>query len=351
MQADPTFWAGRRVCVTGGSGFLGFHLVQTLRHAGARARAFGLRPAAEHPLWSLDGVEVMTGDVRDVAAVRRAVEGCSVVFHAAGLMASLARAAADLRAVHLEGTRNVLEAIAPGTRLVHTSSVVTVGATCHGEVLDEDSPFTLDHLDVPYVHAKRDAEMLARVASGRRDVVIVNPGYLVGPVDYEPSVMGRLCLRAWKGRILLVPPGGLNLVDVRDVAAGQLLAAQRGRSGRRYILGGENLSLRDLLRLLAQTAGHCPRLQGTAPGWLTSLAAYQAEWRAGLTGSRPSLSRAEARVSRYHWYYNSDRARRELGYAPRCLRRSLADALAWHRGCRDLRLRPVNAWLMRSQAA
>jgi dihydroflavonol-4-reductase len=350
MQANPEFWAGRAVCVTGGSGFLGFQLVRRLCRLGARVRAFGLRPPADHPLWSLGGVDVETGDVRDDAAVRQAVRGCAVVFHTAGALPSFRGSAAAMMAVHKEGTRNVIDALPSGARLVHTSSVVAVGASRQPAALDEDSPFTLHHLAVPYVHAKRLAEGLALSAAGR-DVVVVNPAYLIGPDDHEPSALGRLCLRAWKGRVPVATPGGFNFVDVRDVAEGHLRAAEHGRAGRRYILGGEDHSQRDFLTLAAGAAGRAPWLLATAPRWLVSAAACVAEWRARRSGSEPSPTREQARMVRHYWYYRSDRARQELGYESRGVADSLRDALAWHAGRRDVRPRGLNAWLLPRRAA
>src|SRR5262249_22116390 len=141
-------------------------------------------------------------------------------------------------------------------RVVHTSSVVAVGATMSRRILDEESPFELGDLRIDYVHAKRNAEQvaLAAAASGK-DVVVVNPAYLLGPDDLEPSVIGRFCVRFWRGLMPLAPPGGINLVDVRDAALGHLLAAERGLAGRRYILGGENHSFASLMQLLTAPAG------------------------------------------------------------------------------------------------
>src|SRR5439155_1230081 len=128
--------------------------------------------------------------------------------------------------------------------------------------------FNLERLRVDYVRAKCAAEQVAAGAAARgRHVVIVNPGYLLGPEDYELSVMGRLCARFWRGRILVAPPGGYNVVDVRDVATGHLLAAEHGRPGRRYILGGENYTLPELFRLLARAAGWRPRALIRLPRW------------------------------------------------------------------------------------
>lgn len=349
MQANAAFWANRPVCVTGGAGFLGFHLVTQLRQLGARVRVFGLPPSPGHPLLSLPDVTLTVGDVRDAEAVRRAVHDCSIVFHTAGTVAAWGPAVARMREVHLDGTRNVLASLAAGARLVHTSSVVAVGASPTGELFDEDSPFNLQRIALPYVHAKRGAEELVVAAAGEQDAVVVNPGYLVGPDDHENSVMGRLCVRAWKGRLPLAPPGGLNLVDVRDVARGHLLAAERGRTGRRYILGNENLTQRAFLHQLADVAGHRPRLLWTMPRWLLFTIARLAELRALATGREPYPSLPQARLSLYHWYYRSDRAGRELGYAPRPLHQTLHDALCWHDRDHTLGPRGLNAWLLRAR--
>src|SRR5262245_23531307 len=231
MSPDPAFWAGRPVCVTGGPGFLGYHLVRPLRELGAAVRVFGLRPPEGHPLWGRPDVEVHVADLADATSLRRALAGCSVVFHVAGLVADSGPAVRRMHAVNVEGTRNVLAAADRTTRVVHTSSVVAVGASTDGRPLDEDSPFNLEGVDFPYVHSKREAERVA--LAGGRDVVVVNPAYLIGPDDHELSVMGRLCTRFWRGRLPVTLPGGLNLVDVRDVARGHLLAAERGAAGRR----------------------------------------------------------------------------------------------------------------------
>src|SRR5205085_7315411 len=161
-------------------------------------------------------------------AVGRAAAGCSVVFHAAGVTAVWGPALERMWSVHTAGTHAVLGA-AGSSRVVHTSSIVAIGASRDGTPLDEDAPFNLDRLAIPYVHAKRKAEQEALGAARRgQDVVVVNPAYLVGPGDHEGSIMGRLCVRFWKGRLLLAPPGGINLVDVRDAARGHLLAAEHG---------------------------------------------------------------------------------------------------------------------------
>jgi dihydroflavonol-4-reductase len=339
----------QRVLVTGGTGFLGYHLARHLLKAGQRVRVFALAPKPDHPLADLP-IEAVWGDVRDAAAVRRAVAGCDLVFHAAGNVAVWGAALQTMREVHVEGTRNVLAAAGRSRRVVHTSSIVAVGAG-RGEVFDEDSRFNLSGVRIDYVHAKRAAEEIALdAAAGGHDVVVVNPAYLVGPDDHEPSVMGKVCARAWKGRLIVAPPGGFNLADVRDVAAGHLRAARHGRPGRRYILGGEDHTLRAFIRLLADAAGLDPRALPTVPAALLRLAAVVAEARARHTGREPYPSAQHARLSHYRWYVSSARARDELGYAPRPLSRTIADTFAWFTTAGRIPLRGISRWWMRPAA-
>jgi dihydroflavonol-4-reductase len=353
MEPNPGFWAGTQVCVTGGTGFLGYHLVRQLLRLGARVTVLALPPRRDHPLLREPRVVLVSGDVRDAAAVRGATGRCAVVFHTAGIVATWGPALAEMYAVHVAGTRRVLEAVGPDTHVVHTSSIVAVGAARGWEPLTEDSPFNLARVRVDYIHAKRAAEEVAREAAARgRQVVVVNPGYLLGPEDHEPSVMGRLCLRFWKGRLPLAPPGGLNLVDVRDVARGHLLAAEHGRPGRRYILGGENHTLPAFLARLAEVAGLHPRALPALPDWALGLLASLSECRAWLTRKEPFPSLQHLRLNRYRWFCRSDRAVRELGYQARPLAACLADTYRWYAAEGRLRLRGLNRWWMRpAQAA
>jgi dihydroflavonol-4-reductase len=348
------FWAGKRVCVTGGTGFLGYHLVRQLCALGAEVRVLSLPPRRPHPLPQREDVSCVFADLLDRAAVRRAITGCDVVFHTAGLVALWGPALKRMYAVHVNGTQNVLAAADAGARIVHTSSIVAVGASRAVVVLTEDSPFNLDGCGIDYVYAKRVAEELALAAAADgQDVVVVNPGYLIGPEDYELSVMGRLCRRFWKGRLPLAPPGGINVADVRDVAAGHLLAAEYGQSGRRYILGGENLLWRDFLLLLSESAGLRPRAVPRLPGWMLHLLASLCEARAWLTGKEPYPSFQQARLNRFCWFYSSDRAATELGYGCRHVAQTLVDAYRWHAGratADPTSPRGLNRWWMRPQA-
>ncbi len=331
MQPDPRYWLGKRVCVTGGTGFLGWHIASLLRSLSARVRVFGLKPKSPRLATLLASYECQFGDICDEAAVREAIVDCEVVIHTAGPVAVWGSVLARMCEIHEAGTRNVVAALAAGARLVHTSSVVAVGASRGIYPLHEDSPFTLKNLNVEYVHAKRNAEGIAlKAAAAGRDVVVVNPSYLVGPEDFERSVMGRFCERFWKRKIPILPPGGLNFVDVRDVAIGHLLAAERGESGRRYILGGSDRSIAEYARELAEVAAMPATWRPTIPAWLLSSLALFAEARATITKREPHPSLRYARLNWYNWFYDSSRAFQELGFRARPLLETLADTYRWH---------------------
>ncbi len=344
-ETGQSFWAGRAVRVLGGNGFLGRHLVRKLAEQGAAVRTLSLGGAA----LIIPGVEERTGDATDPAAVRDVLDGGEVVFVTAGPV-GVGGGTARKMGAHTAVIRTALDALPSRARLVLTSSIVTLGAT-HGAVLTEDSTDGED-VEVEYVRAKRAAEHEALAAAGA-DVVVVNPGYLFGPDDPGPSVMGDVCLHYWRGHVPFAPPGGINVVDVRDVAAGHLLAAERGAAGRRYVLGGENLRLTELFAALARVAGLRRRfLPQLGPVLVTSLTrgfAAVAELQHRLTGREPFPSFELVRMNRVCWFASSARAAAELGYRPRPLRDTLADAFAWYaartrvapRGLNRLWLRPV----------
>ncbi len=352
MEPDRRYWEGKRVCVTGGTGLLGYQVVQALCTVGAEVCVLALSPRGEHPLLKSSGIEMIFGDVRDPEQVRRAVADRDVVFHLAGFVAVWGSALQKMRDVHAIGTKNVLESASRSARVVMTSSVVTVGATEDGSTLDEDSPFALESLKIDYVHAKRSAERMAldRATAGG-DVVVTNPGYLVGPEDFERSVMGRFATRYWRGMIPVAPPGGVNLVDVRDVARGHLLAAEHGRAGRRYILGGENKSFAGFMTELAAVANLRPRATPILPWWGLAALAGCSECRAFVTRRHPYPSLQHARLNRYFWFYHSTRAAEELGYEARPLAQSLDDTFRWFSARKRIRPQGAGRWWMRSERA
>ena len=347
MSNDTRFWAGRPVRVLGGNGFLGRHLVRQLAEQDAAVRTLSLGGA---PL-DIPGVEERAGDATDSDTVRAVLDGGQIVFVTAGPV-GVGGATARKMGAHTAVIRTALGTLPAGARLVLTSSIVTLGAT-RGAILTEDSTDGED-VGVEYVRAKRAAEdvALAAAADGR-DVVVVNPGYLFGPDDPGPSVMGDVCIHYWRGHVPYAPPGGINAVDVRDVAAGHVLAAERGVPGRRYLLGGENVRYAQLFESMAGAAGlrrrFLPQLGPIMARGVLGAAAAIAELQHRLTGREPFPSFEMVRMNTRCWFGSSARAAAELGYRSRPLADTLADAFAWHaartrvapRGLNRLWLRPA----------
>lgn len=350
--ARSSFWTGTRACVFGGSGFLGRHIVAALLARGALVRSLSLPgPEVADPHPNLDA---RTGDLADPDAVRAATADARVVFLAAGPVGVGGSVARGMGA-HADALTRVLSALPPGARLVLTSSIVAVGSGRFGEVLTEDSPFPNAGLKVNYVQAKRAAEAAALAAPRERDIVVVNPGYLFGPNDPGPSVMGQLCVRFWRGNVALAPGGGINAVDVRDAADGHLLAAERGGAGRRYILGGENVLLPDLFAALARAAGLrrvlLPSFHPPTPVAAFWAAAALAELWHRLTGKASEPSFELVRMFRRTWFVSSARAESELGYRARPLAETLADAFRWHAARTRAAPRGLNRlWLRAAEA-
>jgi dihydroflavonol-4-reductase len=352
VDASPSsaFWSGTPACVLGGTGFLGRHLVARLLDAGAVVRTLSLpggEPCPAHPR-----LDARTGDATDPRALAVAVEGARVVFLAAGPVGADPAAARKMGA-HTAVLDSVLAVLPRNARLVLTSSIVAVGATRRGGVLNEESPFPNAGLRVGYVRAKRAAEEAALAAARDRDVVVVNPGYLLGPDDPGPSAMGELCVKFWRGRLAFAPPGGISAADVRDVAEGHMLAAERGASGRRYILGGENVRFTELFAGLARVAGlrHAllPAFRPAMPAGGFWAIASVAELGHRLTGKPPQPSFEFVRMFRLCWFVSSARAEAELGYRCRPLAETLADAFAWHAARSRVAPRGFNRlWLRRA---
>lgn len=347
MRPDRSFWMNRRVCVTGGTGFLGWQIVQQLRELGADVRVFALPPDSSHPVHGRN-IDAVWGDIRDTGSVRRALSGCSFVFHAAGPVGAWGKIVREMGSVHIEGTANVLRTAPAHARIIHTSSLTTLGASPNRDIVNEDTAVEARGRILAYVRAKQIAEELALEAAAHcRNLVVTNPGYLVGPEDHQQSIMGRFCVRFWKGRVPLSPPGGLNLVDVRDAATGHLLAAETGQSGRRYILGGENHDFVSFMKMLAHVADCRPRLFARLPWLLMAGVAGLAELRAYFTGREPYPSFGHVQLNRRCWFGNSSRAARELGYTFRPLVSSLRDAYAWHQEQSAIRPRGFGRWWLR----
>ncbi|GAB4311932.1 MAG: NAD-dependent epimerase/dehydratase family protein [Candidatus Bipolaricaulota bacterium] len=324
---------GMRALVTGATGFIGANVVRALLERGYDVRAF-VRPGADRA--NLDGlaVEWAEGDVRDARSVRAATAGCSLVFHIAALYAFWARPRRLIYEVNVDGTGNVLRAAEEERveRVVVTSSVAALGLRGDGRPADEAVPATSATLIGDYKRSKFLAQELALAFAHRGlPVVIVNPSFPVGPYDRKPTPTGQVIVDFLNGRMPAYVDGGVNVVAVEDVALGHVLAAERGQLGERYILGGENLTMREFFRLLSVVSGRpAPRLRLPA-ALLTPLAYLNAAWSAA-TGTVPRLTPDTARMARHRMFYDPGKAVRELGLPQTPAREALRRAVEWFRG-------------------
>ena len=318
--------------VTGGAGFIGSHLVARLVDSGQAVRVVE-RPGA--PVDHLPpGVEVVFADIRDRRGLARAMEGAGQVYHLAANPNLWARDRAEFRAVNYQGTIHVLDAAleAGARRVLHTSTESILTKAGAAGPIDENVEIHLRDTVGPYCRSKLLAEQyaFARARAGS-PVVVANPTMPVGPGDRGLSPPTRLILDFCRGRLPAVVECTLNLIDVRDVALGLSLVMERGRPGRRYLLGNENVTLIGLLqRLSALTGVPLPRWRVPYPIGLT-VAALSELWADAVTGRTPRATVTGLRLSRRILHFDSSVSRAEIGLQPRSLAESLADAVSWLR--------------------
>jgi dihydroflavonol-4-reductase len=315
--------------VTGGTGFVGSAVVRALLAAGEPVRAL-VRPQSD--LRNLEGLDVerVTGDLRDAASLARALRGCATLYHVAADYRLWVPQPAQIYASNVDGTRSLMEAaLAAGVeRVVYTSSVATLGVNADRSPADEDTPVGLDDMIGHYKRSKFLAEEVVRelVATRGLPAVIVNPSAPVGPRDLKPTPTGRTILDAAAGRMPAYVDTGLNIVHVDDVAAGHLAAARMGRPGRRYILGGTDMSLEAILRTVSEIVGRPPPRIRLPHALLLPVAYGAAAW-ARLSGREPLLTVDGLRLAAKHMYFTSARAEAELGYRARPAREALEAAV------------------------
>lgn len=320
-----------RVLVTGASGFIGSAVASALQERGFRLRLLVRGTSPRRNLAGLSA-EIVEGDLRDEASVARALDGVRHVFHVAADYRLWARDPGAIERTNVEGTRNVMRAaLQRGVeRIVYTSSVATLRVDAQTVAATEDEPLAAAQAIGAYKRSKVLAERLVEQMVEREGLpaVIVNPSTPIGARDVRPTPTGRIIVEAARGRMPAFVETGLNVVDVEDVALGHVLALERGRVGERYILGGDNLSLRELLGEIAGLTGRrAPRVQlPVAPLFPLARAA---EAVARITGREPFLTTDGLKMSCNRMHFSSAKAQRELGYAPRAHQHGLQAALDW----------------------
>jgi dihydroflavonol-4-reductase len=317
--------------VTGATGFVGAAVARALpREPGHRVRVLTRPNNDRRNLAGLD-VEVAEGSLEDAASLAAAVAGCRYLFHVAADYRLWVPDPAAMFRANVDGTSALMRAaLAAGVeRIVYTSSVATLGIVLGG-VADEETPSAYGDMIGPYKQSKFAAEeaVHALIAERQLPAVIVNPSTPIGPGDVKPTPTGRLIVEAARGKMPGYVDTGLNIVHVDDVAAGQVLAAEHGIVGERYILGGENMSLAEILGEVARVVGRRPPVMKIPYAVVLPIAAG-AELMARVTGREPFTTLDGVRMSRKKMHFSSAKAMRTLGYVPRPAREAIADAVAW----------------------
>ncbi len=321
-----------RALVTGATGFVGSAVARALVNAGWQVRVL-VRSSSDRRNLERLPVEIAVGDLADNVSLDRAIADCAALFHVAADYRLGAREPEQLYRTNVEGTRNILSAArhAGVARIVHTSSVATIGLPADGSPGEEQTPVSLTDMIGHYKRSKYLAEQLVRDAAQRGDsVIIVNPSTPIGPGDAKPTPTGQLVLDAASGRMPAYVDTGLNVVHVDDVAAGHLLAFHRGRVGERYILGGQDMTLREILVHIAALVGRKPaRIR--LPHAAVLPVAFASEAFAKATGRDARITLEGVRMSRKRMFFSSAKAVRELGYQWRPPMEAFDDAVTWFR--------------------
>ncbi len=318
--------------VTGATGFVGGHVARQLLAAGQRVRVL-VRPSSNLRVLDDLSVERAEGDLGDLVSLDRAMRGVRRVFHVAADYRLWARHPEAIYATNVEGTRRLFEVAGQAgvERIVYTSTVATIAVTTQdGSLPSEETLATLDQMIGHYKRSKFLAELEAvKAAAAGLPIVIVNPTAPVGPGDWKPTPTGRIILDFLNGKMPAYVDTGLNVVGVEDVAAGHVLAAERGRIGERYILGARNMTLKQILDALAAITGRpAPHLR--LPHAVALAAGYADELFSRIIGREPQIPIEGVKMSRHRMFVASDKAERELGYKPAAVEPALAAAVRWY---------------------
>jgi dihydroflavonol-4-reductase len=318
--------------LTGATGFVGGAVLRSLVRAGHSVRAL-VRPSSDRQNLSGIDCEVVIGDLADPGSLQRSVRGCEALFHVAADYRLWVPDRERMNLINVKGTVDLFRAAAAAevSRIVYTSSVATLRLRDDGIPADEESHAELSEIIGAYKQSKflAEREVKRLIKEAGIPLIIVKPTAPFGPRDVRPTPTGRMVVEAVSGRMPAYVNTGLNVVHVDDVAAGHLLAYERGLVGESYILGGENRTLRWILETIADlTGGDAPRIR--LPNWFVLPIAYLSEGVARvLGGGEPMVTVDAVRMARKFMYFSSEKAQRELGYAPRPAVEALRDEIEW----------------------
>ncbi len=318
-----------KILVTGATGFLGHHLVKRLIDDGNEIRILKENDAFMELLKGLK-IEVFEGDIRDFEAVKKAVSGCEIVFHLAGIISYWSKQNSIQFEINVNGTKNVVKACLEEKvkRLIHTSSTGAVGFN-PGGLADEKTEFNLGNLGISYCDTKYLAEK--EVQKGIKeglDAVIVCPGSIYGPGDIRRMKGDPVFPKGFSS--LFYVKGGLGVVDVEDVVEGEILAWKKGKKGERYILVGENLSFYDIRKTIAEILGKNPP-KIALPYFLFLTISYILGWTSYLTEKRPKFTPENAKLNGMYLYFSNEKAKKELGIQFRSFKESAERMIRWYK--------------------
>ncbi len=321
------------ILVTGATGFVGAAVVRQLLDRGESVRVFTRENSDRRNIEGLD-VEIAVGDLCHPDSIERAVKGCRALYHVAADYRLWTRTPETLYRINVDGSRDLLRAAAAAgvTRIVYTSSVATLGINKDGTPADETTPVTLGDMIGHYKRSKylAEQEVTRLIADEGLPVVIVNPSTPIGPRDVKPTPTGRMVVEAAAGRMPAFVDTGLNVVHVEDVASGHLLAFDKGEVGQRYVLGGTDMTLADILGIIAAATGRkAPKVR--LPHNAIMPLALAAESWARVSGREPFATVEGIKMAKKRMFFSSAKAEERLGYRSGPPERALEDAVAWFR--------------------
>jgi len=320
------------ILVTGATGFLGSHVARKLVERGERVRILLRKTSRTSNIEDIDA-ERAYGDILDIDSVKEALKGCDTLYHVAGIVSSRKSDYGRMEEINVKGTFNVFSsALEAGVKkAVYTSSVAAIGVDPNGGIANEETPFTLEPMGIQYLNTKYYAEKEAlKFYQKGLPLVIVNPSIVIGPGDIYLS---STALIVWycKGKFPGYMDGGVNVVDVEDVAEGHILAAEKGRVGERYILGNKNLSIMECFSLLERVTG-IPSPKRKVPYFVALTAGFIRERIIRVSSPSFVLQDVDsAKAGRLYWYFDSSKAVRELGFPQTPVEESLKKTIKWFR--------------------